>query len=51
EEAAIATGLSLKEIYQKLGIPENVSKNTKMKEISNVVPSYSFDAAKEKAGK
>jgi Fe-S-cluster-containing hydrogenase component 2 len=51
EEAAIATGLSLKEIYQKLGIPENVSKSTKMKEISNTVPGYSFDAAKEKAGK
>lgn len=50
EETAIATGLSLKEVYEKLGIPENVSKNTKMKEISNEVPGYNFDEAKAKAG-
>lgn len=49
EEAAAATGLSLKELYKKLGIPENVSKSTKMKEISNTVPGYSFDEAKTKA--
>ncbi|PHJ38717.1 4Fe-4S ferredoxin [Desulforamulus profundi] len=50
EETAIATGFSLKEVYEKLGIPENVSKNTKMKEISNEVPGYNFDEAKAKAG-
>jgi ferredoxin len=50
EEAALATGLSLKELYEKLGIPEQVSKNTKMKDISKEVPEYNFDVAKEEAG-
>jgi ferredoxin len=50
EEAAIATGLSLKEFYKKLDIPEQVSKNIKMKDISKEVPEYNFDDAKEKAG-
>jgi NAD-dependent dihydropyrimidine dehydrogenase PreA subunit len=50
EETAIATSLSLKEVYEKLSIPENVSKNTKLKEISKEVPGYNFDEAKAKAG-
>ena len=50
EEAATVTGLSLQEIYEKLGIPKNVSKGTKLKEISNEVPGYSFNDAKAKAG-
>lgn len=50
EEAAVATGLSLQEIYKKLGIPESVSKSTKMKEISNQVEGFNLDEAKEKAG-
>jgi Fe-S-cluster-containing hydrogenase component 2 len=50
EEAAMTTGLSLKEVYDKLGIPESVSKATKLKEISKEVPNYDFDAAKAKAG-
>ncbi|WP_010245042.1 4Fe-4S binding protein [Acetivibrio cellulolyticus] len=50
EEAAMATGMSIEEVYDKLGIPESVSKGTKLKEISKEVPSYDFDAAKEKAG-
>lgn len=48
EEVAMATGLSLKEVYEKLGIPESVSKGTKLKEISKEVPEYDFDAAKAK---
>lgn len=48
EETAIATGLSLKEVYEKLSIPENVSKSTKLKDISKEDPSYDFEAAKEK---
>lgn len=50
EDAAIATGLSLDDVYAQMGIPESVSKNTQMKEISQQVPGYDFDAAKEKAG-
>lgn len=49
EETALATGLSLKDVYEKFGIPANVSKNIKMKDISKEVPSYDFDATKEKA--
>jgi len=49
EETAIATGLSLKEVYEKLEIPESVPKGTKLKEISKVAPEYDFDAAKAKA--
>ena len=46
EEAAVATGLTLEEIYEKLGIPENISKSTQMKEISNEVEGFDLDAAK-----
>lgn len=51
EEAAIATGLSLQEIYEKLGIPENVSKNTRMNNISSLAEGFDFDEAKENAEK
>lgn len=47
EESAVATGLSLEEVYEKLGIPEHVSKNTKMKDISKAAPHYNFDKIKE----
>ena len=50
EETAAATGLTLEEIYDKMGIPKSVSKDTKMKDISKEVPSFDFDSAKEKAG-
>jgi len=46
EEAAVATGLTLEEIYEKLGIPDNISKSTQLKEISNEVESFDLDAAK-----
>lgn len=49
EDAAVATGLSLQEIYEELGIPENISKNTQMKEISNEVEGFDLDAAKSVA--
>lgn len=47
EEAALVTGVSIKDIYIKLGIPETVSKDTKMKDISKEVPTFNFDEAKE----
>lgn len=50
EEAAIATGLSIKEVYEKLDIPEYVSRDTKLKDISDEVPGYILDEAKDKAG-
>ncbi|XCH79155.1 MAG: 4Fe-4S binding protein [Candidatus Dehalobacter alkaniphilus] len=48
EDAAEATGLPLQEIYEKLSIPESVSKNTKLKDISKEIPGYSLDETKEK---
>lgn len=49
EETATAIGWSLMEVYEKMGIPTSVSKNTKMKDISKTVPGFSFDGAKSKA--
>lgn len=49
EETALATGLSIREVYEKLAIPEHISKNIKLKEISEEAPEYNFDEAKEKA--
>ena len=49
EEAAVATGMSLQEIYEKLGIPKNISKNTQMKAISKEVDGFILDEAKSKA--
>jgi Fe-S-cluster-containing hydrogenase component 2 len=49
EEAATATGLSLKELYEKLGIPESVPKTTQMKNISELVEGFSLDEAKANA--
>jgi len=46
EEAAEATKTELKDFYSKFKIPENVPKDTKMKEIQNVSPGYDFDGAK-----
>lgn len=51
EETSKATGWTLEETYKLLEIPETVPKTTKMKEISALVPGFSFDAAKEKANK
>lgn len=50
EETADATGLSLKEVYEKLQIPESVPKETKLKEISKTVSGFSLDVAKSNAG-
>ena len=50
EDAAIVTGLSIQEIYEKMGIPETVSKETQMKDVANFVEGFEFDAAKSKAG-
>ena len=46
-EAADSTKTELKEFYVKFKIPDNVPKETKMKEISNVAEGYDFDQIKE----
>ena len=49
EDTSKATGLSIAEVYQLLRIPTTVPANTMMKNISQSVPGYDFDAAKEAA--
>ncbi|NTV89048.1 MAG: 4Fe-4S binding protein, partial [Clostridiales bacterium] len=46
EEAAKATGMSVEELYTKLGIPEEVPKTTQMKNISTIAEGFSLDEAK-----
>ncbi|RJE49170.1 MULTISPECIES: 4Fe-4S binding protein [unclassified Dehalobacter] len=48
EDTAKATGLSLAETYELLGIPQEVNKNTKLKDISKVVPEFNLEEVKEK---
>jgi polyferredoxin len=47
KESAELTKTELKEFYKLFQIPENVPKETKMKEIKNIDPSYDFEKAKE----
>jgi hypothetical protein len=49
EEAAAATGLALQEIYERLGIPVSVPKNTQLKNVSGLVEGFELDTAKESA--
>jgi polyferredoxin len=47
KEASELTKTELKEFYMLFKIPANVPKETKMKEIKNIVPNYDFDTIKE----
>lgn len=47
KEAAESTGTDLQEFYTMFRIPETVSPETKMKEISQAAADYDFDAVKE----
>ncbi|WKY44096.1 4Fe-4S binding protein [Eubacteriaceae bacterium ES2] len=49
EEAADLTGLTVEEVYEQLAIPTSVPQDTQFKNISAIVPEYSFDTAKENA--
>ncbi|WKY47411.1 4Fe-4S binding protein [Eubacteriaceae bacterium ES3] len=49
EEAADLTGLTVEEVYEQLAIPTTVPQDTQFKNISAIVPEYSFDTAKENA--
>jgi polyferredoxin len=48
KESAEATKIDEKEFYEKMEIPSTVPDTTKMKEIKNIIPDYSFDEMKEK---
>lgn len=46
KDAAAAVGLSEREFYGAFKIPESVSSSTRMKDITNVVAGYDFEAIK-----
>jgi len=46
KEAAGIWGVDIKEAYRKLGVPETVPENTRMKDIKNSVPSFDFEKLK-----
>jgi len=48
KDVSIGTKIELKEVYKKLGIPETVQEDTKLKEVSNFVEGFEVDVAKEK---
>ena len=48
-EAALATGFSEDELRTAMGLPDTLSADVKMNEISSLVPGFDFDAAKEDA--
>ena len=47
KEAAEGTNIGIKEFYREFKIPEEVSSETKMKDIIKVAPDYDFDKIKE----
>jgi NAD-dependent dihydropyrimidine dehydrogenase PreA subunit len=47
ESAAQYTGKDLKEFYRWMEIPESVPKETTLKEITRILPDYSFEKIKE----
>ena len=47
KEVSIGTQIELKEVYKKLGIPDSVPENTKLKDVKNFVEGFEVDTAKE----
>lgn len=47
DEAAIAVGMDIDQFYAAYKIPDSVGKETKMKEIKDIIPEYDFDAIKD----
>jgi len=48
KDVSIGTGIEIKDLYEKLGIPDSVPTETKLKEVKNFVPGFEVEAAKEK---
>lgn len=48
KDVSIGTGIEIKELYIKLGIPASVSADTKLKDIKNFVTGFEVEEAKEK---
>ncbi|AQR94375.1 hypothetical protein [Clostridium saccharoperbutylacetonicum] len=48
EDLSKGLGMDLSEIYIKLDLPTSISKETKLKDIKNVVPDFEVEGVKEK---
>jgi len=48
KDVSIGTKIELKEVYKKLGIPDSVKEDTKLKDVKNFVEGFEVEAAKEK---
>jgi polyferredoxin len=48
EEVSVGLKIDLNEVYKKLEIPTSIPKDTKLKEISNTIPDFDVEAAREK---
>jgi NAD-dependent dihydropyrimidine dehydrogenase PreA subunit len=47
KEVSIGIQIELKEVYKKLGIPDSVPENTKLKDVKNFMEGFEVDTAKE----
>jgi ferredoxin len=48
KDVSIGTGIEIKDLYKKFGIPDSVPENTKLKEVQTFVPGFEVETAKEK---
>ncbi len=48
KDVSIGTKIDLKEVYKKLGIPDSVPEDTKLKDVKNFVEGFEVETAKEK---
>lgn len=48
KDVSTGTGIEIKELYKKLGIPDSVPAETKLKEVKNFVDGFEVETAKEK---
>ncbi|GIM29983.1 4Fe-4S ferredoxin [Clostridium polyendosporum] len=51
KEVANGLKVDIKELYEKLDIPENVPEKTRFKDVKNFIPEFSSDEAKDILGK
>jgi hypothetical protein len=48
EDVAVGLKIDINEVYKKLEIPTSIPKETKLKDISNTIPGFDVEGAREK---
>lgn len=48
DELSIGLNMDLNEVYKKLDLPMSISKDTKLKDIKNIIPDFEVEGAREK---